>query len=704
MIQEKSTQVLGLLRRSSFYILINKRNGMKRLVFVSLMIVLIISAFAYAHEDDDLHTTEAIIATDITSVDAVIASAAGTKAGVPVFIAENGMVPDDIKNALAEAGAETVILIGGPAVISEQSEQELKDLGYDVVRLWGIERTGTAVRAARHFWPEGGCALLVDDTKDSDIDAKRQLLAANKAARNGCSLIPVPAGTVPSEVLSLLEELEIDNVRYVGKHADRIKAKIALTEEIDDDEIETELEGEANEATKLVIVAAPSWKDTLGAAAQPNDNSIVKMVSSIEQVTEIAAFINNKGITDVFVVGKPQLSQEISDALEEQGITPLQVSGARASDVAKKVWRSHKEEWKERLEKAQEHRAGLKVKIRTKLQERLSDTEEFLNEEEVELEIEENAEAAAELKTKLDEVKAKVDAIKGALSADDTEKARKLISEIRNSYEQTKYRLRAKIKIDIQEKLEEEEQETDDIKDAVDSKISRIEARLSALDDKCQNVEDLLERAKVLKEKAADEREAGDNRAAALHLSQARKAIGIASSSAVLCKSGKTPERVSEIITKKIQVVEKVEGVKARVLERAQERREKIKEMEIEEKEMKTEEEMKKETAAAPEVHTIEMTTTGFKPRSLTIKAGDTVVFENKDRNRHWPASAVHPTHTVYPGSSINKCGTSEEENIFDACKGMERGEEYSFAFIEKGTWNYHDHLNSALTGEIVVE
>lgn len=98
------------------------------------------------------------------------------------------------------------------------------------------------------------------------------------------------------------------------------------------------------------------------------------------------------------------------------------------------------------------------------------------------------------------------------------------------------------------------------------------------------------------------------------------------------------------------------------------------------------------------EPKTVEITSTGFSPSSLTIKAGDTVTFANKDSSLHWPASAVHPTHSVY--SESGGCIGSK----FDACKGLAQGESWSFAFNQKGTWGYHDHLNPGLTGTIIVQ
>ena len=100
----------------------------------------------------------------------------------------------------------------------------------------------------------------------------------------------------------------------------------------------------------------------------------------------------------------------------------------------------------------------------------------------------------------------------------------------------------------------------------------------------------------------------------------------------------------------------------------------------------------------------IEMTSSGFTPSTLTISKGDTVTWINKDKEEHWPASAIHPYHTVYPGSDIKKCGTAEESTIFDACRGLAEGESYSFTFNSVGTWGYHDHLTGGLFGKIIVE
>lgn len=100
---------------------------------------------------------------------------------------------------------------------------------------------------------------------------------------------------------------------------------------------------------------------------------------------------------------------------------------------------------------------------------------------------------------------------------------------------------------------------------------------------------------------------------------------------------------------------------------------------------------------------TVTFNDTGYVPAEVTVKKGQTVNFKNESAIATWPASAMHPTHTVYPGSDIQKCGTDAAVGIFDACGGLNTGESWSFQFNETGIWKYHDHLNAGKFGTIIV-
>ena len=101
--------------------------------------------------------------------------------------------------------------------------------------------------------------------------------------------------------------------------------------------------------------------------------------------------------------------------------------------------------------------------------------------------------------------------------------------------------------------------------------------------------------------------------------------------------------------------------------------------------------------------HFIDYTKDGFSPKLLTILVGDTVTFRNTINDELWPASTVHPRHRDYPGSGIEKCGSEEQNKIFDACRKFRSGGTYSFTFNEVGKWSYHNHIRSLRGGSIIV-
>ena len=101
---------------------------------------------------------------------------------------------------------------------------------------------------------------------------------------------------------------------------------------------------------------------------------------------------------------------------------------------------------------------------------------------------------------------------------------------------------------------------------------------------------------------------------------------------------------------------------------------------------------------------TITYTKNGFSPSSVEITRGSMVTFVNESGRDMWPASAMHPTHMLYPGSDIKKCGTAGESLIFDACKGIKNGQDWSFTFDQAGAWKFHDHLTPSYFGTITVK
>lgn len=88
-------------------------------------------------------------------------------------------------------------------------------------------------------------------------------------------------------------------------------------------------------------------------------------------------------------------------------------------------------------------------------------------------------------------------------------------------------------------------------------------------------------------------------------------------------------------------------------------------------------------------MYRIELTETGFTPQTITIAKGDMVTFTTSRGEPFWPASNLHPSHTIYPE--------------FDPKEPVASNSSWSFTFTKPGEWKFHDHLAPLYIGTITV-
>ena len=89
-----------------------------------------------------------------------------------------------------------------------------------------------------------------------------------------------------------------------------------------------------------------------------------------------------------------------------------------------------------------------------------------------------------------------------------------------------------------------------------------------------------------------------------------------------------------------------------------------------------------------------------FSPAEVTIKAGGTVTFESEGGASIWVASAPHPTHEGYSGTTKAQHCPDTSNDSFDQCAA---GNSYTFVFSKVGTWAYHNHMNAGAFGKVTV-
>lgn len=80
----------------------------------------------------------------------------------------------------------------------------------------------------------------------------------------------------------------------------------------------------------------------------------------------------------------------------------------------------------------------------------------------------------------------------------------------------------------------------------------------------------------------------------------------------------------------------------------------------------------------------------GFFPKSIEIKAGQYVTFQNVSDFDMWVASDPHPSHGGLLG--------------FDELTSVKDSGKYSYVFTQTGTWKYHNDMDISKKGEVVVK
>ncbi|KKR57644.1 MAG: hypothetical protein UU05_C0029G0015 [Candidatus Curtissbacteria bacterium GW2011_GWA1_40_47] len=79
----------------------------------------------------------------------------------------------------------------------------------------------------------------------------------------------------------------------------------------------------------------------------------------------------------------------------------------------------------------------------------------------------------------------------------------------------------------------------------------------------------------------------------------------------------------------------------------------------------------------------------GFSPKQLTVKVGESVEFVNNSSSNVQVNSAPHPTHELYPELNIGVIAPGETKSV---------------TFTTAGTKTYHNHLNPSQNGQVTVE
>ncbi|RIB35684.1 MAG: hypothetical protein BXU00_01130 [Candidatus Nanoclepta minutus] len=160
--------------------------------------LLLIFLFVFGFLGISVRADTVIATTNITFADTILAKVVSEIYDIPQVIVGRNAISNDTLNLLRELNATDIIIIGGPAVVSYNVEDELKSLGYRVTRIWGVTRFETSALVAKFFWSNSSEAVILTGELTNEGNNFRKITlvrqAEDLAIEKGIPILIVPPG------------------------------------------------------------------------------------------------------------------------------------------------------------------------------------------------------------------------------------------------------------------------------------------------------------------------------------------------------------------------------------------------------------------------------------------------------------------------------------------------------------------------------
>lgn len=197
---------------------------LKAVILICLPLMLIPAASAYVKYD-------AIVVRGDIPTDYIIASIYAGTQKIPLVLLNPQSISDPVKSELLgfrSRDYELLLIVGGEDAISASVEQELKDMGFLVNRLWDWNRYGTAARVALDLWKESDTVVIA---KGEDYGGF--LLAQHLALKQGVPILFTQNESVPDETRDAIRKLGAKSAVLinVGSGAENILSSMGLSVE-----------------------------------------------------------------------------------------------------------------------------------------------------------------------------------------------------------------------------------------------------------------------------------------------------------------------------------------------------------------------------------------------------------------------------------------------------------------------------------------
>jgi Tol biopolymer transport system component/putative cell wall-binding protein len=156
--------------------------------------------------------SHAFIATGLNFPDALAGAALAGRLGAPLLLVPGTSIPSVVAAELARLSPSTIVVLGGPDVVSDGVMTSLGAYAASVIRLQGSNRYRTAVEISEYGFPAGAARVYVA----TGLNFPDALAGAAAAGGRAAPVLLVPGTSVPIEVSAEIARLGASTIVLLG--------------------------------------------------------------------------------------------------------------------------------------------------------------------------------------------------------------------------------------------------------------------------------------------------------------------------------------------------------------------------------------------------------------------------------------------------------------------------------------------------------
>ncbi|APQ99978.1 cell wall-binding repeat-containing protein [Clostridium botulinum] len=275
----------------------------------------------------------AIIASGEGFADALSAAPLAKKLDAPIILTEGKNLNSNAKQQLQRLQVKNVIIVGGPGSISNNTENQIKNLGIITRRIYGASRYDTSLAVAKEIGLESG-VVVTNGTGFADA-----LSMAPIAANKQIPILLTPAGKLPDNTKDFLNSSAYNKSYVLGGPAvvsNTIQNNLKNTKRLFGNSrydtnaaILNEFKNDVD-LNNVFLAAGTNYPDALSASAlAAKNNSPIILSDGVSINNNVMNFVksNNVKFGEIIITGGTAVLNDVVVKSVEEGrsIGPVEI-------------------------------------------------------------------------------------------------------------------------------------------------------------------------------------------------------------------------------------------------------------------------------------------------------------------------------------------------------------------------------------------